>query len=122
MGRVYQQRLLKTFRYLWVSCPGFTVYCHWMRGAANTADPIGRLHDQFDGDLAMAREAAMRRVGDLWAFQDRKIGFFMDSGNTYGSFCTPSGMGIGPPFVYGWGGEGGGIPWGFFCDIGRRSR
>ena len=28
VGRVYQHRLLKSFRYLWASCPGFTVYCH----------------------------------------------------------------------------------------------
>ena len=28
VGRVYQQRLLKCFRYLWASCLGFTVYVH----------------------------------------------------------------------------------------------
>ena len=28
VGRVYQQRLLKSFRYLWTSCPGLAVYCH----------------------------------------------------------------------------------------------
>ena len=28
VGRVYRQRLLKSFRYLWASCLGFTVYCH----------------------------------------------------------------------------------------------
>ena len=31
VGRVYHQRLLKSFMYLWASCPGFTVYCHWVR-------------------------------------------------------------------------------------------
>ena len=76
VGRVYRQRLLKSFRYQWASCPGFTVYCHWVRGTANPADPISRLHDQFDGDLAMAREAATRRVGDLWAFPDCKTFFY----------------------------------------------
>ena len=33
VGRVYQQRLLKSFRCIWASCLGFTVYCHWVRGA-----------------------------------------------------------------------------------------
>ena len=28
VGRVYQQRLLKSFSYLWASSPGFTIYCH----------------------------------------------------------------------------------------------
>ena len=69
VGRVYQQRLLKCFRYLWASYPGFTVYIHWVRGAVNPADPISRLHDQVAGDLDLAREAATRRVGDLWAFR-----------------------------------------------------
>ena len=75
VGRVSQQRLLKSFRYLWASCPGFFVYCHWVRGEVNPADPISRLHDQFDGDLALAHEAATRRVSDLWAFPDRKTVF-----------------------------------------------
>ena len=51
---------------------GFTVYIHWVRGAVNPADPISRLHGQFAGDLELACEAATRRVGDLWAFTDRK--------------------------------------------------
>ena len=45
VGRVHQQRLLKCFRCLWASCPGFTVYIHWVRGAVNSADPISKLHD-----------------------------------------------------------------------------
>ena len=44
VGCVYQQRLLKFFRYLWASCPRFTVYIHLVRGAMNPADPISRLH------------------------------------------------------------------------------
>ena len=89
VGRAYQQRLLKTFRYLWASCPSFTVYCHWVRGAMNPADPISKLHDQFDGDLALAREAATRRVGDLWAFPDRKTIFLWTLGIPMGPFVLP---------------------------------
>ena len=28
VGRRYRRWLLKSFRYPWASCPGFTVYCH----------------------------------------------------------------------------------------------
>ena len=80
VGRVYQQPLLKRFSYLWASCPGFTVYFHWVRGTANQGDSISRLHDQFDGDPALAREAATRRVGGLWAIPDRKIIFLWTLG------------------------------------------
>ena len=75
VGRVHQQRLLKCFRYLWASCPGFTIYVHWVRGAVNPADPISTLDGQFDGDLGLAREAATRRVCNLWAFPDHKTVF-----------------------------------------------
>ena len=119
-GRVYQQRLLKSFRYLWASCPGFIVYCHCLRGTANPADSISRLHDRFGGNLALACEAATCRVGDLWAFSDHKTFFFMDCGNSYGSFCAPAGMAIGPPFVHGRGGAGR-SSMRFFCTIGCRS-
>ena len=70
VGRVYQQRPLKSFKYLWASCLGFTVYCRWVRGTVNPADPISRLHNQFDGNLALAREVATRRAGNSWAFPD----------------------------------------------------
>ena len=86
VGGVYQQRLLKCFRYLWASCPGFTIYIHWVRGAVNPADPISRLNGQFDGDLGLTREAATRRVGDLWAFPDRKKVFLWTLGVPMGPF------------------------------------
>ena len=80
VGRVYEQRLLKFFRYLWVFRPGFTIYVHWVHGAVNPTEPISRLDGQFDGDLGLAREAATRRVGDLWAFPDRKTVFLWTMG------------------------------------------
>ena len=86
---VYQQRLLKCFRYLWVSCPGFTFYCHWVRAAVNPADPIRRLYGQFDGDLVLAREGATRRVGDLWAFPDLRTVFLWTLGVPMGTFVLP---------------------------------
>ena len=89
VGRVYQQRLLKSFRYLWASCLGFTVYCHWVRGMANPADPISLLHNQFGGELSLAREVATRRVGDLWAFLDRKTVFLWTLGVSMGPFVLP---------------------------------
>ena len=73
----------------WASCPGFTVYVHWVRGAVNLADPISRLHDQFAGDLDPAREAAERKVGDLWAFPDRKTVFLWTMGVPMGPFVLP---------------------------------
>ena len=99
VGRVYQQRLLKCFRYLWASCPGFTVYIHWVRGAVNPADPISRLHDLFAWDLDLAREAATRRVGDLWAFVDRKRVFPVDPGRPHGALCASAGMAFGNPVL-----------------------
>ena len=75
------------------------MYSYWVRGAVNLADPIGRLHDQFDGDLALAREAATRRVGDLWAFPDRKTVFSMDPRRSQGSFCASAGAEITNLFV-----------------------
>ena len=86
VGRVYQQHLLKCFTYLWASCPGFTIYVHWVRGAVTPADPIGRLHGQFDG---LAREAATRRVGDRWAFPDRRTVFLWTLGVPMGPFVLP---------------------------------
>ena len=91
VGRVYQQRLLKSFGYLWASCPGFTVYYHWVRGTANPADRIGKLHDQFGWNLALAREAATRRVGNLWAFPDRKTDFLWTLGVPMGPFAPSLG-------------------------------
>ena len=75
-----------SFKYLWASWPTFAVYCRWVRGMANPADPISRLHDQFDGDLALAREAATRRVGNLWAFPYRKTNFLWALGPPIGRF------------------------------------
>ena len=89
VGRVYQQRLLKSLRYLWASCPGSAVYCYWVRGTANPADPINRLHDQFDGNLDLARKATTRRVGGLWAFPDRKTTFLWTLGIAMGPFVLP---------------------------------
>ena len=89
VGRVYHQRLLKCFRYLWASCPGFTLYIHWVRGAVNPADPISRMHGQFAGSVDVAREAATRRVGDLWAFSDRKTVFLWTLGIPMGPFVLP---------------------------------
>ena len=86
VGRVYQQRLLKCFRYLWVSCPCLTIPVHWVHGALNPADLISRLHCRFDGDLGLAREAATRRVGDLWAFRDRKTVLLWNLGVPMGPF------------------------------------
>ena len=60
-----------------------------MPGTANPADPISRLHDQFDGELAMAREAATRRVGDLGAFPDRKTVFLWTLGIPMVLFVLP---------------------------------
>ena len=99
VGPVYQQRLLKCYMYVWVSCPSFMVYIHWVCGAANPPDPISRLHGQFAGDLGLAREAATRRVGDLWAFPDRKTVFLWTLGLPYGAFCASAGMAIGRPVV-----------------------
>ena len=65
VGLVSKQRPLKCFRYLWASCPSFTVYIHWVRGAVNPADPITSLHGQFAGSVDLAREAVTRRVGHL---------------------------------------------------------
>ena len=95
VGRVYQQRVLKCFRYLWASYPGFTVYIRWVRGAVNPADPI----DQFAGDLDLAREAATRRVGDLRAFPEPQDGFSVDPGRPHGALCATAGMAIGNPVV-----------------------
>ena len=89
VGRVHQQRLLKSFRYMWASCPGFTAYCHWVCGTANPADPISRLHDQFGGESSLSREAATRRVGDPWAFLDRKTVFLWTLGVPMGPFVLP---------------------------------
>ena len=89
VGRKFQQSVLKRFRYLWASCPGFTVYMHWVRGSHNPADPISRLCDNFNGDLGLAREMATRRVGDLWAFPDRRTVFLWTLGVPMGPFVLP---------------------------------
>ena len=89
VGRKFQQSILKRFRYLWASCPGFTVYMHWVRGSHNPADPISRLSDNFNGDLGLAREVAARRVGDLWAFPDRRTVFLWTLGVPMGPFVLP---------------------------------
>ena len=68
--------------------PAQTVLCRWVRGTANPADPISKLHD-LDGDLAMAREVATRRVGDLWVFPDRKTVFLWTMGIPMGPFVLP---------------------------------
>ena len=60
-----------------------------MCGTANPADPISRLHDQFGGELSLAREAAARRVGDLWAFPDLKTVFLWTMGVPMGPFVLP---------------------------------
>ena len=106
VGRKFQQSVLKRFRYLWASCPGFTVYMHWVRGSHNPADPISRLCDNFNGDLGLAREVAMRRVGDLWAFPDRRTVFLWTLGVPMGPFVLPHSWraGLWSP---GGGGEGG---------------
>ena len=123
VGRVYQQRVLNSFRYLWASCPLFTVYGHWVRGTANLADPINRLHDQFDGDLAMAHEAAARRVGDLWAFPDRKTVSLWTLGIPMGPFVLPQAWRSGLR-SYAVGERGGGVrkSLSFFCSIRWRSQ
>ena len=89
VGRVYQQRLLKCFRYLWVPCPGFTNYIPWVSGAVNLPDPMSTLQGRFDGDLGLADKAAARRVGDLWAFADRKTPFLWTLGISMGPFVLP---------------------------------
>ena len=89
VGLVSKQRPLKCFRYLWASCPSFTVYIHWVRGAVNPADPITRLHGQFAGSVDVAREATTRRVGDLWAFLDCKTVFLWTLGVPMGPFVLP---------------------------------
>ena len=88
VGRRYQQWLLKSFRFLWTSCLGFIVYRHWVRGSANAADPISRLQVQFGGELSLAREAATRRVGDLWAFPDRKTFFLWTRACQWARLCS----------------------------------
>ena len=80
VGRIYHQRVLKCFWYLWPSFPGFTIYIQWVRGVANPADPGSRLHGQSASDLGLAREAATRRVGELWALPDRKMVFMWTLG------------------------------------------
>ena len=67
-----------------------------MRGTANPADPISRLHDQFGGELSLAREAATRGVGDLWAFPDRKTVFLWTLGVPMGPFVLPHSWQAGP--------------------------
>ena len=102
VGRKFQQSVLKRFRYLWASCPGFTVYMHWVRGSHNPADPISRLCDNFNGDPGLAREMATRRVGDLWAFPDRRTVFFVDPGGAYGTLCAAAVVASGPVVPGGW--------------------
>ena len=118
VGCVYQQRPLKCFTYLWASCQGFTVYVHWVRGAVNPADPISRLHDQFAGDLDLACEAATRRVGDLWAFPDRKTVFVWTLGVPMGPFVLPQAWRSGIRTYEG----GGRTSMRSSCSIGWRSR
>ena len=89
VGRKFQQSVLKRFRYLWASCPGFTVYMHWVRGSHNHADPISRLCDNFNGDLGLAREMATRRVGDIGAFPDGRTVFLWTLGVPMGHFVLP---------------------------------
>ena len=89
VGERYMQRLWNNYRYLWASCPGFTVYCHWVRGSVNPADPISRLQDQFGGELSLACESAAGRVWDLWAFPDRKTVFLWTLGVPMGLFVLP---------------------------------
>ena len=71
------------------------MYCHWVRGTANLADPISRLHDQFGGGLSLACEAATRRVGDLWAFLDCKTVFLWTLGVPMGPFVLPQSWQVG---------------------------
>ena len=55
----------------------------------NPVDPISGLHDQFFSDLALAREATRRRVGDLWAFADHNTVFLWTLGVPTGPFVLP---------------------------------
>ena len=84
-----QGLLKRDFRYVWASCPVFTLYCLWVRGTANPADSISRLHNQFGGGVSLAREAATRRVSDLWASPDRKTVFLWTLGVAMGPFVLP---------------------------------
>ena len=118
VGRVYQLRLLKSFRYLWASCPGLTVYIHWVRGAVNPADPIIRLHCQFVGDLGLAREVATRRVGEPWAFLDRKTVFLWTLGVPMGPFVLQLAWRSG---IWSYEGGGGRTSMTSSCNIGWRS-
>ena len=118
VGRVYKQRLLKCFGYLWASCPGFTVYIHWVHVAENPADAIGRPHDQFAGVLDLGREAAARRVGDRWAFPDRKTVFLWTLGVPMGPFALPQAWRSGIRTYEG----GGRTSMRSYCSTGLRSR
>ena len=89
LGFVYQRCLRKWFRYRRASCPSFTVYIRWVRCAVNPADPIIRLHGQLARDVGLAREAATRKVGDLWAFPERKTVFMWTVGFPTGPFVLP---------------------------------
>ena len=90
VGRKFQQSVLKRFRYLWASCPGFTVYIPPVRGSHNPADPISRLCDNFNGDPRLAREVATRRMGDRWAFPDRRTVFLWTLGCLWDPLCCRS--------------------------------
>ena len=118
VGRVYQQRLLKCFRYMWASGPGFTVYIHLVSGVVNPADPTSRLHGQFAGDLDLALQAATCRVGDLWAFPDRKMVFLWTLGIPMGPFVLPQAWRSG---VRSYDGGGGRTSMRSSCSIGWRS-
>ena len=106
VGRVYQQRLLKNFRYPWASWPGFTLCYHWFSGAVNPADPMSRLNDQFDGDVALARDAATRRGGNL-GVSGLQDGFSADPRHSYGPLCASKGVAMRTSFLRGWGRGGG---------------
>ena len=120
VGCKFQQSVLKCFRYLWASCPGFTVYMRWVRGSHTPADPISRLCDNFNGDLGLAREMPTRRVGDLWAFPDRRTFFCGPWGCLWDPLCCRSrgGRACGPRGLV----RGGQNSTRSFCTTAWRSR
>ena len=85
----------------------------------NPADPISRLHGQFGGDLGLAREAATRRVSNLWDFPDRKTVFLRTLGVPMGPFVLPQAWRLGIGRMRGGGGRN---SMNFSCSIGWRGQ
>ena len=82
--------------------------CSRLMGSAGFAVPRTQWQYTVKPGQDAQRSFPDRKTVGLWS-----VGFFMDSGDTYGSFCAPAVLAVGPPFVQCRG--RGGVPWGFFA-------